>query len=90
MDDGVAPHGLRRSFAGDVYAATGHDVRKVQHLLGHSSPLITAQYLRREQDQLDEIVRGLPFRGGAGGLIRSATADDGGDVGKDSAQVRGC
>ena len=60
LASGVAPHSRRRAFAGDVYAATGHDLVATQLLMGHASPLTTAQYLKPRQDELDQIVRELP------------------------------
>jgi site-specific recombinase XerD len=57
----ISPHSLRRSFAGDAYLATGKDLLLVQRLLGHSSCVTTSLYLRPEQDELDDVVRRLPF-----------------------------
>ncbi len=59
----IAPHGLRRSFAGDAYEATGHDLVATQLLMGHSSPLVTAAYLRPRQEELDAVVLRLPTFG---------------------------
>jgi len=56
---GVAPHGLRRSYAGDVYAATGHDLLAVQSLMNHRSCLTTALYLKPRQEELDQVVLSL-------------------------------
>ena len=39
----VSPHSLRRSFATDVYKATGNDFVATQRIIGHSSPMITAK-----------------------------------------------
>jgi integrase len=62
LGPGIAPHGLRRTFAGEIYEASGHDLLAVQKLLGHASVETTALYLKPNQDQLDQLVRGLPFR----------------------------
>jgi integrase len=62
LEHGVAPHGLRRSFGQDVCDATGHDLVAAQLLLGHSSPLVTAAYLKPRQAELDQVVMRLPFR----------------------------
>ncbi|WP_221033284.1 tyrosine-type recombinase/integrase [Actomonas aquatica] len=61
LDHGVAPHGLRRSFAHDIYDASGHDLVITQKLLGHASVETTAHYLRPEEEKLDSLVLGLPF-----------------------------
>ena len=65
LSPGVAPHGLRRSYAGDVYLATGKDLLAVQALLFHSSPVTTARYLRPRQEDLDQVVLGLAAGVGA-------------------------
>lgn len=59
LEGPVAPHSLRRTFAGDVYELTGHDLVATQKLLGHSSPVVTANYLRPGQDKLDQVVMAL-------------------------------
>lgn len=59
---GVAPHGLRRSFAHDVYDASGHDLVVTQKLLGHASVETTAHYLRPDEEELNAMVMSLPFR----------------------------
>ncbi|WP_438480867.1 tyrosine-type recombinase/integrase [Oleiharenicola lentus] len=68
---GVAPHSLRRSFAGDLYELGGHCLLKVQVALAHSSPEVTAMYLRPEQDAVDDLIRGLPFHTQAAASIAS-------------------
>lgn len=59
LKSGVAPHGLRRAFAGDVYSATGKDLIATQNLLGHASPLTTALYLKPKEEDLFNVVRNL-------------------------------
>lgn len=49
------PHSLRHTFATAFYQASGHDLRRTQHVLGHASPSTTARYVGFEDD-LDEIV----------------------------------
>lgn len=62
LPPGVAPHSLRRSFAGDLYELSGHCLLKVQVALAHSSPEVTAIYLRPDQDEVDTLIQRLPFR----------------------------
>jgi integrase len=50
-------HDFRRTFAGNLLD-TGVDLVTVQHLLGHSSPLTTSQYDRRE----DRVRRGAAHK----------------------------
>ena len=40
----VSPHQLRRSRATDLYQRTG-DIKKIQALLGHNSPVTTFRYI---------------------------------------------
>jgi len=44
------PHALRHTAAGVAWDVT-HDLRKVQHLLGHSSATTTERYLHRRDDE---------------------------------------
>lgn len=57
VECGVAgsTHSLRHTFATTFYEASGHDLRRTQHVLGHASPSTTARYVGFEDD-LDEIV----------------------------------
>lgn len=59
LKSGVAPHGMRRAFASDVYSATGKDLLATQSLLGHASPLTTALYLKPREEELFNVVRNL-------------------------------
>jgi integrase/recombinase XerD len=59
LKNGVAPHSMRRAFAGDVYSATGKDLLATQSLLGHASPLTTASYLKPKEEDLFNVVRNL-------------------------------
>lgn len=45
----VTAHGLRHSFATTAVEAAGVPVRKVQHALGHASPLTTERYLHDDR-----------------------------------------
>ena len=48
-------HSLRHTFATTFYEASGHDLRRTQHVLGHASPTTTARYVGFADD-LDDIV----------------------------------
>lgn len=48
-------HSLRHTFATAFYEASGHDLRRTQHVLGHASPTTTARYIGFADD-LDDIV----------------------------------
>ena len=52
-------HSLRHAFATECYRASGHDLRLVQQLLGHSSPRTTARYVLVDEDSARSIVTGL-------------------------------
>ena len=56
---GVSTRSLRRSFGRDVYARSGHDLLLTQAAMGHRSVLSTQAYLRRREDEAQEIVRQL-------------------------------
>lgn len=55
----ISTHTLRKTFVARVYAASGHDLIKTQRIVGHASPLTTARYLETDQEELDDLVRGL-------------------------------
>jgi len=53
----VGMHSLRRTFAKGVYEHSGRCLITAQRLLGHSSPITSAKYLRdASQDDLDKVV----------------------------------
>jgi integrase len=62
LEPGIAPHGLRRSFAWDCYEASQHNLAAVQRLLGHARMSTTITYVRPGDEKLDDLVPGLPFR----------------------------
>lgn len=52
-------HSLRHAFATEVYRVSGHDLRLVQQLLGHSSPRTTARYVLVDDEHARVVVAGL-------------------------------
>lgn len=54
-------HSLRKSFAANIYAATGNDLRATQLALGHRSIASTAAYLAADQDQVAAQIARLHF-----------------------------
>lgn len=56
LGDGLTGHQLRHRFATRAYAGT-HDLRAVQQLLGHESPVTTMRYTAVADDQLLAAVR---------------------------------
>ncbi|MDP3909774.1 MAG: tyrosine-type recombinase/integrase, partial [Gemmatimonadales bacterium] len=56
----LTPHDLRRTYAGSLLDA-GVDLPTVQRLMGHSSPVTTASYDRRELRVLEEAASRLWF-----------------------------
>lgn len=62
----VTSHGLRRWFAENAYRISGKNIRTVQELLGHASPVTTALYIPPEEtgaaDVADGVSQLLPLR----------------------------
>lgn len=52
----ISTHSMRKTFAGRVYKASGHDLIRTQRALGHSSPVTTARYLETDSDALDRLI----------------------------------
>lgn len=59
LPDGVTAHMLRHRFASKAYLATGHDIRAVQELLGHSSVQTTQIYTAIPNGALRAAVNGI-------------------------------
>jgi site-specific recombinase XerD len=55
---GVTAHMLRHRFASATYQTSGHDIRAVQELLGHSSVATTQIYTAIQSDALRRAVEG--------------------------------
>jgi site-specific recombinase XerD len=60
--DRISTHTLRKTFAHEVYEASGHDLRATQALLGHTEIETTVKYIEPEQDHLNKLVLGLASR----------------------------
>lgn len=52
LPDGVTGHKLRHRFATEAYRGSGHNLRAVQQLLGHSSVATTQVYTEVDSDEL--------------------------------------
>lgn len=59
LPGGWTAHSLRHAFATEVYRESGHDLRLVQQLLGHSSPGTTARYVLVDDDLARSVVSSL-------------------------------
>jgi integrase/recombinase XerC len=58
----VSMHQLRKRFAVAVYKESGHDIRLVQHLLGHASVATTQRYLGIDANRAAEVVARIATR----------------------------
>ena len=59
----IATHSLRKTFAHDVFARSGHDLVLTQRALGHSSVVTTARYVSPDEGAVSAAILGLgaPF-----------------------------
>lgn len=60
--DRISTHSLRKTFAAEIYDASGHDLRATQILLGHREIETTVSYIEPDRDRLDALVRNLSSR----------------------------
>jgi site-specific recombinase XerD len=60
--DRISTHSLRKTFASEMYEASGHDLRACQVCLGHSDIGSTVKYIEPDAQRLADLVRGLPSR----------------------------
>lgn len=54
--DNVSAHSLRKYAALKVYETSGKDIALTSQYLNHSSPKVTALYLKRSSKQMDEVL----------------------------------
>ena len=54
--DNISTHSFRKWYATEIYNANGHDIALVQHLLQHSSPMITQRYIGVGDDKMEQAI----------------------------------
>lgn len=54
--ENVSAHSMRKTAALRIYNASGKDIALTSQFLNHSSPRITATYLKRSSKQMDDII----------------------------------
>ena len=57
--ENISSHALRKYAATRLYEATNHDIQAVCQFLQHSSPAITARYIRRSDDVLENALQSI-------------------------------
>jgi integrase len=60
--DGVTLHSIRHTFATLLYEGTGKDIKAVQEILGHSSPMISLRYLHLTQQEKTNAVLTVNYK----------------------------
>jgi site-specific recombinase XerD len=58
----ISTHSLRKGFAKEVFEASGHSLPVTQKALGHTSILTTIAYLDTDQNEVDQVIRGIASR----------------------------
>ena len=56
--EGISTHSFRKWYATDIYERNGHDIVLVQHLLQHSSAIITQRYIGISNDKIEKAIAG--------------------------------
>lgn len=56
--EGISTHSFRKWYATDIYERNGHDIVLVQHLLQHSSPMITQRYIGIGSEKIERAIAG--------------------------------
>ena len=54
----IGTHSFRKWYATDIYNQNGHDIVLVQHLLQHSSPLVTQRYIGIANEKIEKAIAG--------------------------------
>jgi integrase len=72
LDERVATHSMRKSFAKAVYEGSGHDLILTQRALGHRAITTTSRYLESTDEEVADAVLGItgPLRSLPGPTIR--------------------
>ena len=52
----ISAHAFRKSFAGSMYEASGHDLLQTAAAMGHDSPETTRKYLAVNHDKLNKAI----------------------------------
>jgi integrase len=55
--EGISTHSFRKFFATNIYNNNNYDIRLVQELLQHSSPMITQKYIGIGTKQIEEALQ---------------------------------
>jgi len=69
----VATHSMRKTFAQDVFARSGHNLVLTQRALGHSSVMTTARYVSPDEEAISAAILGL---GAPAGPVESFTGKE--------------
>lgn len=51
--ENISTHSFRKWYATDIYNQSGHDIVLVQHLLQHSSPVVTRRYIGVSEERVE-------------------------------------
>ena len=56
--ENISTHSFRKWYATDIYNSNGHDIVLVQHLLQHSSPMVTQRYIGIGSEKMEKAIAG--------------------------------
>lgn len=54
--ENISTHSFRKWYATDIYNSNGHDIVLVQHLLQHSSPMVTRRYIGVSDERMETAI----------------------------------
>ena len=54
--ENISTHSFRKWYATDIYNESGHDIVLVQHLLQHSSPVVTRRYIGVSEERVEDAI----------------------------------